>query len=121
MHHEIAMRRMDLDQLAGAELRELDRALERLGSPLAPGTTLLQAEGELDGLAGLPAADYAARLRDRRYRHPDADPPKVTERRALRRALLRAAGWGSAARVLLAIPPGGPTPRTGRGNPRTSR
>jgi transglutaminase-like putative cysteine protease len=113
--------RMDAERLAGAELRELDRALERLGSPLPPGTTLLRAEGELEELAGAPAAGYAATLRDRRYRHPDSEPPGVAERRALRRALLRAAGWRSLLPVLRAIPPGGPTPRTERAGPTTSR
>jgi protein-glutamine gamma-glutamyltransferase len=113
-------RRMEPDDLAAAELRELDRALERLGSPLPRGATLLRAEAALEELAGSPAAGYAAMLRDRRYRHPAADPPGVNERRALRRALLRAAGRRSALPVLLALPPGGPTPRTGRGNPKTS-
>jgi transglutaminase-like putative cysteine protease len=112
--------RMEPEDLAAAELRELDRALERLGSPLPRGATLLRAEASLEELAGSPAAGYAAILRDRRYRHPSADPPGVSERRALRTALLRAAGRRSALRVLLALPPGGPTPRTGRGNPRTS-
>jgi protein-glutamine gamma-glutamyltransferase len=126
--------RLDPDELAGAELQELDRALERLGSALPPGTTLLRAQGLLERYAGAPAADYARRLRDRRYRHPDAEPPGIGERRALRRALLGAAGRRSALRVLLSIPPGGPiikagssasrpvpaNPRTGRGNPRTS-
>jgi transglutaminase-like putative cysteine protease len=114
--------RMDPDDLARAELRELDRALERLGSALPPGTTLLRAQRLLERLAGAPAADYARLLRDRRYRRPDAGPPGVNERRALRRALLGATGRRSTLRVLLAIPPGGPVnPRTGRGNPRTNR
>jgi transglutaminase-like putative cysteine protease len=113
--------RMDPDQLAGAELRELDRALERLGAPLPPGTTLLRAEGELEELAGGPAASYAAALRERRYRRPDSDPPGVEERRALRRALLQAAGWRSIVRVVQAVPPGGPTPHTGRADRTTSR
>ncbi|MGE5858030.1 MAG: hypothetical protein ACM31K_06080, partial [Solirubrobacterales bacterium] len=97
-------------ELAGAELRELDRALRRLGSPLPAGTTLLGAESLLARIAGPPAAAYAAALRDRRYRRPDAAPPGVGERRSMRRALLRAAGPRSALRVLLAIPPGGPRP-----------
>jgi transglutaminase-like putative cysteine protease len=114
-------RRLMADQLVGAELSELDRALERFGSPLPPGTTLLRAEAQLQELAGAPAADYAAALMDRRYRHPGAAPPGVPERRALRRALFKAGGWRSALRVLLAIPPGGPSPRTAPGDPTTSR
>ncbi|MGA8924896.1 MAG: transglutaminase-like domain-containing protein [Solirubrobacterales bacterium] len=114
--------RLSPDQLAGAELAELDRALMRIGSPMPPGTTLLRVQGLLDGLAGATAADYASALLERRYRDPDAAPPGLTERRALRRALLRAAGRRSALRVLFAVPPGGPaTPRRGRGGSRTSR
>jgi transglutaminase-like putative cysteine protease len=112
--------RLDPDHLAAAELAELDRALERIGSPLPPGTTLLRAEGLLDDFAGADAAEYAARLRDRRYQHPDAAPPGTHERRAVRRALLAAAGWRSGLKVLRAIPPGGPSPRRGRAGPRTS-
>jgi hypothetical protein len=103
-----------------AELAELDRALATLGSPLPPGSTLLRAERQLDGLAGADAVEYAARLRDYRYRHPQAAPPGVEARRALRRALLGAAGWRSVVRVLRAVPPGGPSPRTGRADPTTS-
>jgi len=111
---------LEPDHLAAAELKELDRALERIGSPLPPGTTLLRAESVLADLAGDGAAEYAARLRDRRYRHPHAPPPGADDRRALRRALLASAGWRSALRVLLALPPGGPSPRRERANPRTS-
>ena len=114
--------RLTPDQLAGAELIELDRALARIGSPLPPGTTLLRARGQLDGFAGAEAAGYVSALLERRYRDPDAAPPGLGERRALRRALLRAAGRRSALRVLLALPPGGPaSPRRARAGPRTSR
>jgi transglutaminase-like putative cysteine protease len=106
--------RLDPTDLAEAELRELDRALTRLGPPLPPGTTLLRAEERLAQFAGPGAARYAARLRNRRYRDPGAAPPGVSERRALRRALLRAAGRRRALRVLLAIPPGGPAIRRRR-------
>jgi hypothetical protein len=113
--------RMEPDELARAELGELDRALERIGAPLPPGATLLRAEGVLAGFAGTDAAGYAARLRDGRYRDSGAPPPDVHERRALRRALVRARGRRSLLRVLLAVPPGGPSPRTGRADSRTSR
>jgi transglutaminase-like putative cysteine protease len=103
--------RLEPDRLAAAELSELDRALERIGSPLPAGATLLRAENLLGGLAGADAAGYAAKLGDRRYRHPDAEPPDMHERRALRQALLRAAGRRSLLQVLRAIPPGGPRPR----------
>ncbi len=111
---------LDPDRLAAAELGELDRALERIGSPLPPGATLLEAEGLLDRFAGPDAARYAALLRDERYGSPGSPPPGVDERRALRRALARAAGRRSLLRVLRAIPPGGPSPRTGRAASRTT-
>src|SRR4051812_34390048 len=79
---------MDPREMATAELRELDRALTKLGRPLPPGTTLLRAEDLLAEHAGERAARYAGRLRDRRYRDPEAQPPGIHERRALRRALL---------------------------------
>jgi protein-glutamine gamma-glutamyltransferase len=111
---------LEPDRLADAELAELDRALERVGAPLPPGATLMRAEDQLAGFAGADAAAYATRLRDRRYRATGIAPPDVHDRRALRRALLRAAGPRSLLRVLLAVPPGGPSPRKGRGGPRTS-
>jgi transglutaminase-like putative cysteine protease len=107
--------RLEPDRLAAAELAELDRALERIGEPLPPGATLRRAGELLEHRVGPAAAGYAAKLGDRRYRHPDAEPPDMHERRALRRALLGAVGRGSWLRVLVAIPPGGPSPRTGRG------
>jgi transglutaminase-like putative cysteine protease len=103
--------RLGADELAAGELPELERALARLGSPLPPGTTLRRAAQVLEGLAGPEAARYAAGLEARRYRDPSGAPPTVAERRALRRALLRAAGPRSALRVLFALPPGGPAIR----------
>ena len=112
---------MDDDRLAAAELEELDRALDRIGSPLPRGATLVRAQDILEGLAGPKAAGYAAALMDRRYRDPAASPPGFAERRGFRRELLRAAGRRSALRVLRAVPPGGPSPRKGRAGPTTSR
>jgi protein-glutamine gamma-glutamyltransferase len=109
--------RFEPDELAEAELRELDRALAKLGSPLAPGTTLRGAQKELARLAGPTAARYAAGLEARRYRDPSADPPGVGERRQLRRAVRKAAGPRSA---LLALPPGGPAIRRTAGVDRKS-
>jgi transglutaminase-like putative cysteine protease len=112
--------RMGPADLAGAELGELDRALARIDSPLPTGTTLVGAEAKLGELAGPGAAEYAARLREGRYRNREAAPPGVHERRALRRALLSAGGPRSALRVLVAIPPGGPSPRMARAGRTTS-
>jgi transglutaminase-like putative cysteine protease len=109
--------RLSPDELAEAELRELERALARLDEPLPPGTTLRGAEKRLARFGGPVAARYADALEAHRFRDPDAAPPGVAERRALRRALLSASapgsalpGPGTALRVLLAVPPGGPAP-----------
>jgi protein-glutamine gamma-glutamyltransferase len=104
----IGTRRLDPDRLADSELRELAGILSRLGRPLGPGSTLLRAEDRLAELAGPPAAAYAARLRERRYRRPELPPPTLAERRSLRRALLGANGPRALLRVLRAMPPGGP-------------
>jgi hypothetical protein len=103
-------RRLDPDRLERAELAELERALRAVGIPLPPAATLAEAGHELQKSAGPAAARYAATLRARRFRDPGAPPPGVGERRALRRALVRAAGRRSALRVWRAIPPGGPSP-----------
>jgi transglutaminase-like putative cysteine protease len=119
-----ARRRSQLapDELADRELRELDRALATLGEPLPPGTTLRGARELLDKFAGPAAARYTAGLEARRYRDPGAAPPSVAERRALRHALLRAMGPGSALRVFRAVPPGGPVSRRrARAGRRTNR
>jgi transglutaminase-like putative cysteine protease len=115
--------RLEPDALAAAELRELDRALDRLGSPLPPGATLRIAEKRLAELGGPAAARYATALSDRRYRRPDLAPPGMAQRRSLRRSLLGALGPRGAIRVLRALPPGGPapSPRRGRGGRSTSR
>jgi transglutaminase-like putative cysteine protease len=114
--------RLRPDELAGAELGELEHALAKLGSRLPPGTTLRGAQNRLEKLAGPVAGGYAARLATHRYRDPSEAPPGVGERRAMRRALLRGAGPRSAMRVMLAIPPGGPASRRrGRVDRTTSR
>jgi protein-glutamine gamma-glutamyltransferase len=110
-------------ELADAELRELRRALAKLGSPLPPGATLRAARNQLQRLAGPGAAPrYAEALEAQRYRDPSTAPPGTSDRRAVRRALIRAPQSGSALRVLLAFPPGGPaTRRRERADRRTSR
>jgi transglutaminase-like putative cysteine protease len=101
-------RRLHPDELAEAELAELRRSLARVGTPLPAGTTLLGAERDLGSSVGPAAGAYAASLRTRRYRNPEAPPPGVRERRALRRELISRAGVRRFLRVLWAIPPGGP-------------
>jgi hypothetical protein len=122
-------RRLDPDELAETEMRELERALARLGHGLPAGATLLRAEKRLGDLAGPRAAGYVAALRERRYRRLDRPPPGMPERRSLRFALFRIrttarGGIGGirwALRVLRAIPPGGPVNRReGRADRRIS-
>jgi hypothetical protein len=100
--------RLSPGELANAELREITRVLGRLGTPLPPGATLRAARGLLQRSAGPAGARYASALEAYRYRDPSAAPPGVSERRALRRALLSGAGLRTA---LLALPPGGPAIR----------
>jgi hypothetical protein len=107
--------RLSPDELADAELQELERAIARLDEPLPPGSTLQGARKQLMAFAGPAAARYASGLEAHRFRDPDAAPPGIAERRALRRALLSAstpgstlAGPGTLVRVLRALPPGGP-------------
>jgi transglutaminase-like putative cysteine protease len=120
-YRRLRTHRLGPARLAEAELMELDRGLRRLGRPLPPGATLVGAEEALAGVAGRRGAAYAAELRERRYRRPDASPPGMSERRSLRTALLRALGPRGALRVLRAFPPGGPSARRARGDRSTSR
>lgn len=90
------------------QLRELTRALERLGWEVPPGGTLLQIEERLRAEAGPAAARYVAALREHRYRASRPRPPGPEERSALRRALRRRGGPLGWWRALRALPPGGP-------------
>jgi transglutaminase-like putative cysteine protease len=96
---------------AEVQIRELERALERLGWELPPGGTLLVIEERLRERAGPAAARYAQRLREHRYRAGRPSPPGPGERGALRRALRRGGGPVRWWRVLRALPPGGPALR----------
>jgi len=91
-----------------AGLRELERALPRLGWRLAPGSTLLEVERRLRSAAGPTAAGYVASLRDGRFSSRAATPPDGGQRRALRRELTAAGGLRTRLRGFLALPPGGP-------------
>lgn len=96
---------------ADAQVRELSRALERLGWDVPPGGTLLQIEQRLREYAGPAAARYVAALREHRYRAAHPRRPGPDERGALRRELRRRAGAGPLGwwRTLRALPPGGPS------------
>ena len=95
-----------------AGLRELERALPRLGWALPPRTTLLELERRLARAAGPASAGYIARLRAGRFSAAGTAAPPRSERRALRRELT-AGRRGPLARLrgYLALPPGGPAGR----------
>ena len=88
-------------------MRELERALPRLGMKLRPGATLTTVERDLRDAAKPDAARYAARLRASRFAPAGAGLPGATARRAMRRDL-GGRGLRGRLRALLAIPPGGP-------------
>ena len=91
---------------ADASLRELQRALPRLGWELAPGTTLLELERRLGRMAGPRAAAYVSRLRAGRFGRGRPTAPDAAERRALRRELTAGRGLRVRLRGFLALPPG---------------
>ena len=101
-------RRLTPVERSEAGLRELERALARLGWRLAPGSTLLELERRLRSAAGPTAARYVARLREGRFSRGEATPPEGADRRALRRELTASGGLRSRVRGFLALPPGGP-------------
>lgn len=86
-------------------VQELRAALERMGSPVDRGMTLTAAERTLERRAGPDAARYARKLSDFRYGAPGASLPGPAERRALRRALARAARPFGLVKALRAVPP----------------
>lgn len=101
-------RRLTPAAAADASLRELQRALPRLGWELTPGTTLLELERRLSRVAGPQAAGYVSRLRAGRFARGEARPPGGAERRALRRELTASRGLRQRLRGFLALPPGRP-------------
>jgi len=90
---------------AEAGLRELERALPRLGWSLRPGTTLLELEHRLARAAGPGSAGYVARLREGRFSRRGARLPGSAERAALRRELTAAGGLRARLRGFWALPP----------------
>ena len=87
------------------ELQELSYALERLGYPFPPGTTLLELERRLGVTAGPGAARYARALRQRRFASRARALPVRLDRRALRRGLGEGRGPIVKLRALLVLPP----------------
>ena len=87
------------------QLRELERALRRLGWPLPAGTTLLGLEGRLARAAGPASARYVAGIRAHRYAPSTPAGPGREQRAALRRELSSGRGPLGRLRGYLAIPP----------------
>jgi hypothetical protein len=86
-------------------LRELERALPRLGWTVGPTTTLLELERRLDRAAGPASASYVARLRAGRYGPAAGGAPTPADRRALRRELTSRGGPLARLRGFLVLPP----------------
>jgi len=82
----------------------LVRLLTRLGLDIEPGTTLFGLETRLQRLGGPEAAEYAGRLRRRRFGDDDDPGPSRSERRHLRRTLAGAVGAGPLTKLHLALP-----------------
>ena len=101
-----AVRSLGPREAAEARVRELERALPRLGLPLGPGATLTTVERTLRESAKPAAARYAARLRAHRFSAGGAELP-ARARRALRRDL-GGGGLRRRLRAWRALPPGGP-------------
>jgi hypothetical protein len=104
------LRGLTTSELAEAQLRELRRALERLGWEVPAATTLLGLERRLKRMAGPASAAYAGGLRAHRYDPRAPAAPGPSDRRAMRRELTARRRLRDRLRALLAIPPGGPRP-----------
>ena len=103
-------RRLEGEELAGAQLAELRRALARLDWDVPTNTTLLGLERRLGRAAGPAAERYAAALRAHRYDPRSPAGPSLRERRRLRTDLTARTGLRGHLIGLIAIPPGGPRP-----------
>jgi hypothetical protein len=86
------------------EVDHLIRLLTRLGLDIDPGTTLYALERRLQRLGGPEAAEYARRVRMRRFGGGGERAAGRGERRRLRQTLARAVGAGPLARMHLALP-----------------
>jgi hypothetical protein len=78
--------------------------MTRVGLDVDPGTTLYALERRLQRLGGPEAAEYARRLRTRRFGNGREPAPGRHERRRLRHALAQAVGAGPLTRLHLALP-----------------
>jgi transglutaminase-like putative cysteine protease len=101
-------RRLGVEHLADAQLREVASAVERVRSWRTRGATLLGLERRLAAEVGPGAAAYVARIRAAQYAPGDNPPPGMSLRGRLRRELGSGLGLRRRLRSVLAIPPGGP-------------
>ncbi len=106
-----ARRDLGPQELAGAGLRELERALPRLGIAVPPDATLLSLEKRVGRAAGPVAAGYVADLRRARFGPPTRRGIRPAGRHALRRGLTAARGPFVWLQGLVLLPPWGPRPR----------
>jgi transglutaminase-like putative cysteine protease len=86
-------------------VEELRAALSRMGTSPDRGLTLSEVERLLERRAGPEAAGYARKLREYRYGANGSGLPGRRDRRALRRALARAARPFGLVKALRAVPP----------------
>ena len=103
--------RLAPEEVVDAQVKELERALPRLGWRFPAGTTLLALERRLARAAGPSAAGYVARLRASRFAPAAPHGPDRGHRRALRRELAARGGIRARLRGYLAMPPLGPRAR----------
>lgn len=101
-------RRLSPAAAAEAELAELAPALRASGRTTTTPLTLLELERRLRDGGRIAAADYVRGLREARYAAGEAASPSPAERRATRRDLAERVGLLRRARLLIAMPPGGP-------------
>jgi transglutaminase-like putative cysteine protease len=87
-----------------ADVDDLVLLLSRLGLSIEPDTTLYTLERRLGRLGGPEAAEYARRLRHRRFAGNGEQAPSRGERRRMRGALADAVGAGRLAKLHLALP-----------------
>ncbi|MGI8846070.1 MAG: transglutaminaseTgpA domain-containing protein [Thermoleophilaceae bacterium] len=86
-------------------IRELERALRRLGWRMPGGTTLLELEDRLERAAGPASARYVRELRARRFTTGALPGPSSADRRALRKELTSSGGPLARLRGFMALPP----------------
>lgn len=89
-------------------IRELERALPRLGWQVPGGTTLLALERRLGRAAGPASARYVAGLRLGRFSAAARSEASPADRRAMRKELTGSGGPLARLRGFVALPPRGP-------------